>query len=176
MNWSIRVLIVSLSLLSLMCFATWAQEKSAPEGNGQTVQQPEAKKGGNNGNKNVASEEFGDAVVQRLLTQIRNGMEGHSSRVMMSAFDADKMEGYMTFEDQIQAMFDHYESFRVHYQIMQTSSDGARGAALVDFQMEETPMAADVAPLSKSNQIRFEFLQGKKGWKIVDFSPRGFFS
>lgn len=122
------------------------------------------------------TEVFSDAVAKNVLEQLRDGLEGHSQRLMLSAFDDDKFDGYLSFEDQIQAMFDKYDSFRVHFRIVQTSVEGPKGLVLVDFTMEEIPRSMNAAPQRKSSQVRFELERGRKGWKIVDMTPRGFFS
>jgi hypothetical protein len=46
---------------------------------------------------------------------------------------------------------------------------------LVDSELEETPQAGG-PPSRKRSQLRFELEQGRKGWKVVDFRDRGFFS
>ncbi len=119
---------------------------------------------------------FSDSVANNVLTDLRDGLEGHSQRLMLSAFDADKMNGYLTFKDQIQTYFDRYESFRVYYRIAQSTVEGTRGIVLVDFELEQSPRNATTPPSRKSAQLRFELERGNKGWKIVDFRPRGFFS
>jgi hypothetical protein len=118
---------------------------------------------------------FSQAVANNVLNDLRDGLEGHSQRLVLSAFDQDKMDGYLTFEDQIQAMMQRYESFRVHFRISQSSIEGPKGLVLVDFEMEEIPRAGGT-PIRRSGQVKFELERGRKGWKIVDFSPRGFFS
>ncbi len=119
---------------------------------------------------------FSDAVVDKVLNEIRNGLEAHSASVMLSAFDRDRMNGYGTFADQVRAFFDRYEAFRVRYRIAETTVEGGRGVALVEFEMEETPRAGNAPPERKTAQLRFELERGGKGWKIVDLQPRGFFS
>ncbi len=119
---------------------------------------------------------FSDEVAYRVLSKVRQGMVGHSPTVLLSAFDPDRMEGYLTFRDQIQALFSQYEAFRVHFEIAQTTVEGTRGVVLVDFEIEEIPRSEIAPPVRKNAQVRFEMEQGKKGWKIVDFRPRGFFS
>ena len=119
---------------------------------------------------------FSTAVANNVLNDLRDGLEGHTSRLMLSAFDRDKMDGYLEFEDQIEAFFNRYESFRVYFRIVQTSTDGPKGIVLVDIQLEEIPRGATSPPVRKSGQMRFELERGKKGWKIVDFNPRTFFS
>ena len=119
---------------------------------------------------------FSDAVAQDVLQQLTDGLEGHSERLMLSAFDDNKMDGYLNFEDQIVAFFQRYDSFRVHFRISQATTEGDKGVVLVDIEMEEIPRAGNAQPVRKRDQMRFEMERGKKGWKIVDLRPRNFFS
>ncbi|MGB9104372.1 MAG: hypothetical protein WCC59_06430 [Terriglobales bacterium] len=118
---------------------------------------------------------FSQAVANSVLNDLRDGLEGHSQRLVLSAFDDDKMDGYLTFEDQIDAMMQRYDSFRVHFRISQSTIEGPKGVVLVDFEMEEIPRAGG-APIRRNGQVKFEMERGRKGWKIVDFNPRGFLS
>ena len=118
---------------------------------------------------------FSQAVANNVLSDLRDGLEGHSQRLVLSAFDQDKMDGYLTFEDQIQAMMQRYDSFRVHFRISQSTIEGSKGVVLVDFELEEIPRAGGT-PIRRNGQVKFEMERGRKGWKIVDFNPRGFFS
>jgi hypothetical protein len=124
----------------------------------------------------VNTEVFSTAVANSVLNDLRDGLEGHTQRLMLSAFDADKMDGYLEFEDQIEAFFNKYSTFSVYFRIAQTATDGPKGIALVDIQLEEIPRGSALPPIRKNGQMRFELERGKKGWKIVDFSPRNFFS
>ncbi len=124
----------------------------------------------------VNTEVFSTAVANSVLNDLRDGLEGHTQRLMLSAFDADKMDGYLQFEDQIEAFFNKYTSFNVYFRIAQSSTDGPKGIVLVDIQLEEIPRGNASPPIRKNGQMRFELERGKKGWKIVDFNPRNFFS
>ena len=124
----------------------------------------------------TAADTFSDTVAQRLLQQLTDGLKGHSDRLMLSAFDGNKMDGYLSFENQILAFFQLYDSFRVHFRISQTATEGSKGIVLVDIEMEANPRSANAQPIRKGNQVRFEMESGKKGWKIVDLRPRSFFS
>ncbi len=118
---------------------------------------------------------FDERAAASVLGTIRDGLEGHSQRRLLSAFDRDKMDGFLTFEDQIDAYFTDYQSFRVSMRIVQTSEENHRGIILADFQIENTPRGG--GPVStRQAQLRFELERGPKGWKIVDFNPRNFFS
>lgn len=119
---------------------------------------------------------FSTTVASNVLNGLRDGLEGHTPRRMLSAFDADKMDGYLEFEDQIQALFNRYESFRVYFRIVQSATDGPKGIVLLEIQLEEIPRGATSPPGRKNGQMRFELERGRRGWKIVDFSPRNFFS
>ncbi|MFI5090318.1 MAG: hypothetical protein ACHP7P_09705 [Terriglobales bacterium] len=124
----------------------------------------------------VNTEVFSTAVANSVLNDLRDGLEGHTQRLMLSAFDADKMDGYLQFEDQIEAFFNKYTSFSVYFRIAQSATEGPKGIVLVDIQLEEIPRGNASPPIRKNGQMRFELERGKKGWKIVDFSPRNFFS
>lgn len=159
--------------------------QNPPSGTAQTPPATENKKKDKKKKKESSqdilnSEVFSDAVAKNVLDQIRDGLEGHIPRLMESAFDEDKMDGYLQFEDQLEAMFNRYSEFRVHFSLAQNTVEGAKGIILVDIEMEEvpnySPTSKNTAPVRKSAQVRFELERGKKGWQIVDFSPRSFFS
>jgi hypothetical protein len=123
----------------------------------------------------VNTEVFSQAIANDVLGQVRDGLEGHSARLMLGAFDQDKMSGYLSFEDQIEALFQKYDSFRVHYRISTSTIEGSKGVVLVDWEMEEIPKSGG-APARRNGQIKFEMERSRKGWKITDFNPRALFS
>jgi hypothetical protein len=199
-----RLLRIAATLGLLVAFSGWALaqssgSQSAPDNSSQnppSTQNPPSNNTQNpppdNSTQNkkkkkkdspqdvLNSEVFSDAVAKSVLNDIRDGLEGHSPRLMESAFDADKMDGYLMFEDQLEAMFQRYSEFRVHFTLSQNSVEGSKGVILVDIEMEEVPNSTgkntNPQPLRKNGQVRFVLERGKKGWKIVDFDPRSFFS
>ena len=152
------------------------------DSSGQQPPQDQAKDKGRKNKKDKGSQDdlnaevFSTAVANIVLNDLRDGLEGHTQRLILSAFDPDKMDGYLQFEDQIQAFFNRYESFRVYFRIVQSATEGPKGVVLVDIQLEEIPRGATSPPVRKNGQMRFELERGRKGWKIVDFNPRNFFS
>lgn len=190
-----RLLKLAVTCLLLLSFTGWAAAQSTdtqsqPDQSSQDNSQKKDKKEKKDKKKKkkkdkssqdvLDSEVFSDAVAKNVLDDLRDGLEGHSYRLFESAFDEDNMDGYLTFEDQIEAMFQRYSEFRVHFSIAQTTTEGPKGVILVDVEMEQVPNAAPTAPAPqpqrREGQIRFELQRGKKGWKIVDFAPRSFFS
>lgn len=118
---------------------------------------------------------FNERIANDVLGQIRDGLEGHSRRLMLSAFDSDKMDGYLSFEDQIDAYFERYEAFRVRFRISNVTVEGTKGVVLVDTEMEQIPRGG-AQPQRKRGLLRFELELGRKGWRVVDFRDRSFFS
>ena len=118
---------------------------------------------------------FSRGTAEDLLGQVRDGLEGHMYRSMLRAFDGDKMDGYLSFEDQLEHYFEKYSAFRMHYRIADVTVEGNKGVALVDVELEQTP-ANNSTPQRKRAQLRFVMENSKKGWKIVDLQDRGFFS
>ncbi len=162
-----------LPLMSLIVFALIlplaAQQEAAPP---PATPQPQTKVEKQSAEELPVFDERAAAVV---LGTIRDGLESHSAHHLLSAFDADKMDGYRTFQDQIDAYFAANEGIRVTLRILQTSQEGDRGFILADLQLENNPR--DGEQLSRREaQLRFVLERGPKGWKIVDFDPREFFS
>jgi hypothetical protein len=189
-----RRLLLLLSFLLLLPVAGLAQQESpaaAPQDQG-AAQQPDNgakqdkkdkkedkkdKKDKKKGSEDLFdSAVFSEQIANNVLSDLKDGFEGHSQRLALSAFDDEKMEGYLSFEDQLQMLFEKYEAFRVHYRIAQSATEGSKGVILVDWQMEEMPRGGSAPPLRRDGQIKFELERGRKGWKIVDFNPRGAFS
>jgi hypothetical protein len=143
--------------------------------NGQDDTRKQEDKKKNKDRAEISPEEFSESVADVLVQQMSQGLEDHNMRRMLSAFDGDSMDAYVNFQNQVAALFDRYDSFRVHFHISDSRAEGATGVVLVDFEIEEIPRSADT-PVRKNDQLRLKMKKGKKGWKIVDLKPRAFFS
>lgn len=119
---------------------------------------------------------FSEEVAEKIAQQVADGLEQHNVRHLLSAFDPDAMTGYVNFQNQVEAMFAAYDSFRVHFRLTQITSEGDTGVVVSEFELEETPPSQDAQPVRKTGQLRFEIRNGKKGWRIVEVKPRSFFS
>ena len=114
-------------------------------------------------------------VAERLLSQIRRGLEARNSRQMLAAFDRERMEGYLAFQDQVEAFLAQHDSFRVYLRVESASLEKDGGAAVVEATLEFTPVDGSPA-VRRQAELSFEFGKTEGRWKIVDFGPRGFFS
>jgi hypothetical protein len=120
--------------------------------------------------------EFTSEAAAAPLDQIREGLDSHDAGLLLSAFDAANMPDYGGFRDQVRALFTTYESFRSFYRITESRAADGGGVVLAEFELEAVPAGGGISNLRRQAQIRFDLRPGKDGWKIVDLSPRGFFS
>ncbi|MGE5114668.1 MAG: hypothetical protein ACM3JB_27730 [Acidobacteriaceae bacterium] len=157
--------ILSLALFACALVAQAATPPPAASGKGTKTQKSKPEK--------AVATEFSEDVAKQALNRIRDGLQGHNPRQMLSAFSRDQMDGYYAFEDRLYSYFDRYDSFRAYFHILQTSMENGRGVALAEWQIEGTPRSGPTE--RHEGQVRFEFASGAKGWQIVEFSPRDFF-
>jgi hypothetical protein len=111
-----------------------------------------------------------------LLTQVRQGVEGHMQKQMLDAFDLSRMNGGQAFKDQITAFFDRYDSVRIHFHVREVSMEGDKGVALVDVEMELEQQGSTGPAVRKQAQLRFVAESVDHVWKFTDVQPRTFFS
>jgi len=114
-------------------------------------------------------------IEQKLLNQVRNGFETHNSRRMLGAFDREGMPGYLAFQDQVEAFFAQYESFRASVRLEGSSFEQDKLTATAIFKLEGIPRSGGPA-MRREAELTFEFSRTGSGWKIRDVSPRNFFS
>ncbi|HEY6252639.1 MAG TPA: hypothetical protein VI685_22000 [Candidatus Angelobacter sp.] len=118
------------------------------------------------------SNTFTEEVAARLLSQMAEGLQGHSQKKMLSAFDLARMDGGATFKEQITAFFNQYETIRVHFKLIEVKDD----TAVVDAELDGTPHDAITPPEHKRMQLTFTAGKGADGWKFIDVQPRMFFT
>ena len=189
MWWIALVLFVASGFAAAQCGGSGSASSpnSKDKDQSQTQTQPESKdkkkkdkkkKDDKKSDDSLAGEvntKFSKGVAEDLLGQVRDGLEGHMYRSVLRAFDGDKMDGYLAFEDQLERYFEQYSEFRVHFRIADVTVEGNKGVLLVDADLEQIPNSS-AAPQRKRTQIRFEMENTKKGWKFVNMSPMNFFS
>lgn len=121
----------------------------------------------------TSSDVFTEVEASKLLKQVAEGLQGHSTKRMLGAFDLSRMEGGPLFAEQITAFFSDYDSIRVHFKLVQVKDN----VAVVDAEMDSTPRNAADPPQHKKIQLRFTAATtAAGGWKFIDVQPRNFFS
>lgn len=119
---------------------------------------------------------FTDATAECILGAIQQGLVTHNSRQIIAVFDKKQFEGYETFPDQLEAMFERYPNIRAGYQIASTKVEGDHATLLVNLDVEESARGDAYPPIRRRQQVRFEVARGTGGWRVVDYTPRGFFA
>jgi len=115
---------------------------------------------------------FTEAAASKLLSQVAEGLRSHSAKKMLSAFDLSMMDGGSIFKEQITALFNQYESIRVHFKLVEVKEN----VAVVDAELDGTPPNGDSPPQHKNVQLRLTAAKTSAGWRFVDAQPRAFFS
>jgi hypothetical protein len=141
----------------------------------QPLQPLSAKQAGASHEQNGAAA-FTDQIAAQLLDQIKDGLQSRNVKRTLDTFDLSRMSGGPAFRNQITALLNQYESIRIHFNLIETSPNGAEGAAVVDVELEENLPNDVSAPVHKRAQLRFVAQNGPKGWKFTDVQPRSFFS
>ncbi len=113
-------------------------------------------------------------IAEKLLRQLQEGLQARNSRKLLAAFDGERMEGYLTFKDEVESFFAQHESFRVYLRLESASVEEDRGSAAAQATLEATPVGGGPT-LRRETNLSLEFAHSKKGWKIIDVSPRNFF-
>ena len=121
------------------------------------------------------SSDASDQLANQVLREFKRGLETHSSRRFLSAFDPDSFDGYLAFADQVQQFFRIYDPIVIHYGIVQSSVDADHAVALIELQMEAAPSQTDGPSIRRDRQMRLTFTHTKKGWKISSLEPANFF-
>lgn len=116
----------------------------------------------------------GDAMT--VLRQVETGLVNHNPRIMLNAFDLARMTDGRVFQQETFSFFDLTARIRVHFNLLQTAMDGARGVADVNMEMEAEMRDDRLPVVHKQAQLHLVFEKSGGGWRIVDITPRDFFS
>lgn len=142
-------------------------------GRAQESRPQESQSGSPTGNPTA---EFSEQDANQVLRRIKQGAESHDLQQILSAFDGGQTDGYLTLEGQADEFVRRYDPVRFYYRILQTSTEGAKGIATVEIQMEAEPRDSNGVAIRRDQQFRFEFTRAKKSWKITAFAPAQIFT
>ena len=120
--------------------------------------------------------DLNDEVIRDVFGPLQRAIEGHNLDQVLAIFDQQGTPDYAQVRDQLRAFFDQYDAIRFRYQLLQVTSDKNHGSAVAEIEMDATPADPSLVTLRRDIQMRFHLDLGRKGWKLVGFSPADFFA
>jgi len=162
------VVAVALAALAQESGSSGTQSKTSPGKAEQPAQEKPP--------TDEASETFSAAIADALMSRLAQGLVRRNPRMFLSAFEPGRMTEYGLFAERVSATFEQNESFRVYYHVLEAAQQEGRGKARVEVQLERTSRNSGAVPVRKRGQVRIECGRGAKGWRIVELSPRDFFT
>lgn len=120
--------------------------------------------------------DLNDQVIRDVFGPLQRGMEGHNPYQVLALFDQQQTPDYAQVRDQLRAFFAQYDAIRFRYQLLQVTSDEHGGSAVAEIEMEATPADPSQIIVRRATQMRFRLTPGRKGWRLVGFSPADFFA
>ena len=117
-----------------------------------------------------------DQVAHDVLEPLRLGVETQNLQKVLSVFDRKESNNFADLQGQLQAFFFQFAEVRFRYQILQVTADKDHGSATAEVEMDASPYEFSQVPARRSAQMRFQLKLEPKGWKVVGFSPAGFFA
>jgi hypothetical protein len=118
---------------------------------------------------------FSDRDAAALLVQLRDALQGHSDKKLLSIFDLPRMRDGALFKQQISAFFAQTESISVHLNLAEIAVEGEKATVAVDAEMDVTPRGG-LAPSRRNQRLNFVAVNTGGRWKFIDVQPRSFFS
>jgi len=118
---------------------------------------------------------FSDNDALTVFDNLEATLESYNRKKFLAAFDAAKMPNFPAFRDQINRLFERYDSFTVTYHLAQTAMEGSNGVALADFGLDGTSNSEGMRDLRRQARLRLVVAWNGKEWRIVDLSPRAVF-
>jgi len=119
----------------------------------------------------LMAEKYSEDVATALLSRVADGFTRRNARLLLSAFDAQRVSEYARFAERVRARLAEHDSFRAYYRIVSTAGEESGGAATVELQIEESFAGNTVPPARTMGQARFTFRRGANGWRIVAVAP-----
>ena len=114
--------------------------------------------------------QFTAAVATQILNQLRQGLEGYNRRLLLQCFDT-RQSTYPELRDQIEELFQKYDSFRVRHRLLETATQEGAGIVLAEFEIEASAQAGDRSSVRRREQVRLILRSNGKNWQITGFSP-----
>ena len=124
----------------------------------------------------LEAQEFSAAVGEAALAELRAGFQDHNADQVMSIFERSRLAGWTDMRERLQNRMASYDSFRMGYHLVSATAEGGRATVVAEVELESVAQAGVTSPERRSATLRLTLLRGAKGWRVVDYSPRGFFT
>jgi hypothetical protein len=126
----------------------------------------------------LEAQEFSAAVGEAALAQLRAGFQNHNADQVMAMFERGRLAGWAEMRERLENRMASYDSFRMGYHLVSASAEGGRGTVVAEVELESvaTSVTGVTSPEHRSATLQLTLERGPKGWRIVDYSPRGFFT
>ncbi len=128
--------------------------------------------------KALEAQEFSAAVGEAALAELRAGFQNHNPDQVMAMFERGRLAGWAEMRDRLQNRMAAYDSFRMGYHLVSAKAEDGRGTVEAEVELESvaTSLTGVTSPQHRSATLQLTLERGAKGWRIVDYSPRGFFT
>jgi hypothetical protein len=182
-NLALGLLVVLIGLpVGVAAFAASRSMRSAQDPQQQPPpDQPDKKKGKKKKQDGPSAEDAPDnaagarRAVKRVLSDLQDGFEGHSARRVTDSLD-ERFDDLPRFEDAVTQFLERTSEMRINLRESTTELKGDHATVIVDAEMIFTNKAAPTKDQRRSQRIQFDFVYNpKKGWKILEITPRQFF-
>ena len=124
----------------------------------------------------LEAQEFSEAVGEAALAELRAGFQSHNADRVMSVFERGRLAGWSDMRERLENRMASYDSFRMGYHLVSATAEGGRGTVVAEVELESVAQAGVTSPEHRSATLHLTLERGPKGWRIVDYSPRGFFT
>lgn len=114
--------------------------------------------------------------LSRLVRDLQFALEGGSARSFLEFFNSGKFDDYPRFEDMVERLM-REDTIRVHFRTAFTAPPSGQGKAQMaldgDMELARKDGAGQLA--RRRQQVVVEFEYTRRGWKIINLTPRDYF-
>ena len=113
-------------------------------------------------------------AISRVLRDFGDGFESKSPRRVTENLD-ERFDDFPRFEDLVTQFLEQSGEMRLFLRESSAEVKGDRGVLTVDAEMIFSKKS-DSKEQRRKARVQFDFTRTEKGWKILEISPRGFFT
>ncbi|OFV98222.1 MAG: hypothetical protein A3F68_10005 [Acidobacteria bacterium RIFCSPLOWO2_12_FULL_54_10] len=116
-----------------------------------------------------------DKAITTLIRDLQLDLESSSSRNLLNKIDSSKFDDYPRFEDMVERLL-RENSLRAFFRQASKTIRESSAQTILDAEMEISRNDAAGQTDRRHQQIVIDFELTSRGWKIVNITPRDFFT